>query len=80
MSKLSRWGSESSLKKDERKFKLKTLIKQKKVLTVTACAKEMNLSKNTIRTYLTEMKMAIYDDEKNDLTKHDDTYTIIYPF
>lgn len=80
MSKLGRMGTESSIQKDERKFKLKALIDQKKALTVSACAKQMNLSKSTIRTYLKEMKLAIFDDEKNDLTKHDEDFEVILPF
>lgn len=80
MGKLESMGLSSSIAKDERMFKLKQLILQKKVFTVSACAKKMQLSRSTILKYLKEMNIAIYDDVKDDLTEHDDTTQIILPW
>lgn len=80
MSKFSRMGAESGLQKDERKFKLKTLIEQGKALTVSACAQQMRLSRHTILTYLKELKISLYDDVKKEMSYKEDDFTEVFPF
>ena len=79
--KLSNMSLSMSIGKDERKFRLEQEIRAGKTLTVSSCARSMELSKNTIRTYLKEMNIAIYDDEVKEMTKvYNDDTELIYPF
>ena len=70
-----------ALGKDERKWQLGEEIRQRKTLTVSSCARSIGVSQSTIRTYLKEINMAIYDDETKELTKvYNKETQIVYPF
>ena len=81
MAALKNMSLAMSMGKDERKFRLEQEIRARRALTVSSCARIMELSKNTIRTYLKEMNISIYDDENKEMTKvNGDNSETIYPF
>ena len=70
-----------SLGRDERIWKMENEIMSGRALTVSACAKAIGVSQNTIRSYLKEANMAIYDDENKDMTKiYNKDTKVFYPF
>lgn len=78
---ISNMSLSMSLAKDERKYKLEEEIRQGKTLTVSACAVSIGLTQNTIRNYLKEINVSIYDDEKKEMSKvYNDETKIVYPF
>lgn len=68
MSKLTRMGEASALKREEREFKLKCLLDKGDIRTVPSAARAMGLTSNTIRKYLKNMDIALFDPDKNDYT------------
>lgn len=78
---ISNMSLSMSLKKDERKYKIEEGIRSGKLRTVSSCAREAEVTQNTIRKYLKEMNISIYDDEKKEMTKSYNSETkIVYPF
>lgn len=61
---LHQMGFAAALGKDERKFALQTLIEQGRVRTVSSGANTLGVSVPTIRKYLRELKLSIWDDER----------------
>ena len=58
-------GLEASMGKDERKFRLQSLIDKKEVVTLQSAMTAMSLAKGTIITYLKEMDLQLYDAKYN---------------
>lgn len=70
-----------SLGRDERIWKMENEIMSGRALTVSACARAVEVSQSTIRSYLKEANMAIYDDENKDMTKiYNKDTKVFYPF
>lgn len=61
---LANLGLESSLKKDERKFRLLNLIDQGKVVTVQSAVDALKLTRSTILRYAKETGAVLYDEKK----------------
>lgn len=61
---LANLGLESSLKKDDRKFRLLNLIEQGKVVTVQSAVEALNLTRATILSYAKETGAVLYDEQK----------------
>lgn len=76
---LRQMGFSSAMDKDERKFRLLSAIRKKEVQTVQASATYMSLSENTIRNYLREMNIGIYDAKIDNYTRWNED-TEIYEF
>ena len=64
-SQMSGMGLEASMGKDERKFRLQSLIDKKEVVTLQSAMTAMSLAKGTIITYLKEMDLQLYDAKDN---------------
>lgn len=70
-----------SLGRDERIWKMEEEIRQGKTLTVSACALSAGVAQSTIRSYLKEANISIYDDETKEMTKtYNEDTEIVYPF
>lgn len=76
---LRNMGMASALGRDERMFQLRVAIERKEVQTVQASAKRMNVTDATIRGYLRDMNIGIYDAKKDDYLRFNDD-TKIYEF
>lgn len=63
-SKFSQASLSSSMGKDERKFKLNSLINDGKCKTLESASKLIGVSEKTIITYLKEMNIQMYDASK----------------
>jgi len=62
-SQLSGLGLESGLGKDERIFKLQTLINKKEVVTLQSAMKALGLAKGTVTGYLKEIDVQLWDTD-----------------
>lgn len=62
--KMSRMALSSSMRKDERKFKLKSLIRNGECKTLKSASHLMGLSERTIIQYLKELNIKMYDPFK----------------
>lgn len=57
-------GMESSIARDERKFKLQMYIEQGKIITLKSASQAMGLTEATIVGYLKEMDLQLWDTKK----------------
>lgn len=71
---------ESSLGKDERKFRLKVEIEKGNLRTVQSCSHFMNLSDNTIKKYLKELNISLVDANKLDYLDFKQSDTLFVDF
>lgn len=78
---LRNMGFASALDKDERKFKLISAIRKKEIQTIQASASYMGLSESTIRNYLREENVGVYDAKIKDYLRfNEDTEIIEFDF
>lgn len=68
---LANFGMESALGKEERIFKLKAGIDKSEYVTLTSASKGLNVSRETIKTYLKELNKDLHNREP--YTLFDDT-------
>lgn len=65
-SQQSSMGLESSLGKDDRKFKLQSLFNKGEVFTLKSAMSELALARGTIISYLKELDLQLWDTEKKE--------------
>lgn len=74
---LRNMGFSSALDKDERVFRLVSALRKKEIQTVQAAASHMVLSENTIRSYLKEANIGVYDAKIGDYLRFNESTEII---
>lgn len=62
--KLQNMGFESSLQKDERVFRFKSLVEQGKIVTVQSAVNELKVARSTILGYVKETGVEVFDEQK----------------